>query len=116
VICKELSQVLIHDQISWGTKQDDVIETDLGAVIQDSLSQVDVEMLADAADVNRLYEDSLENLKTRKPVDKKKTKPSVMEMEQAAKDYYASVRTNVCRRLNFSKTEMPIITPFFLFS
>jgi chitin synthase len=83
-------------KISWGTKQDDVIESDLGAVIQDSHSQVDVEMLADAADVNRLYEDSLENLKNRKPVDRKKTRPTVVEMEQNAKDYYASVRTNVC--------------------
>ena len=53
-------------------------------------------MLADAADVNRLYEDSLENLKTRKPVDRKKARSTVAEMEQAAKDYYASVRTNVC--------------------
>jgi chitin synthase len=72
-----------------------VIESDLGAVIQDSHSQVDVEILADAADVNRLYEDSLENLKNRKPVDRKITKPTVVEMEQNAKDYYASVRTNV---------------------
>lgn len=72
-----------------------MVETDLGAVIQDSHSQVDVEMLDDAADVNQLYEDSLQNLKTRKPVDRKKTRPTVAEMEENAKDYYASVRTNV---------------------
>jgi len=78
-------------QISWGTKQDDTIETDLGAVIQDSHSQVDVQVLADA---NQMYEDSIVNLKTRKPVEKK-TRRNFAEKEQAAKDYYASVRTNV---------------------
>lgn len=81
--------------MSWGTKQDDIVEVDLGIVIQDSHSQVDVEMLADAADANQLYEDSLNNLKVRKPLEQKKTKPSLAEMEQHAMDYYASVRTNV---------------------
>lgn len=79
-------------QISWGTKQDDIIETDLGAVIQDSHSQVDVQVLADA---NQMYEDSIVNLKTRKPVEKRVRTHA--EKEQAAKDYYASVRTNVSR-------------------
>jgi len=81
----------LFQQISWGTKQDDTIETDLGAVIQDSHSQVDVQVLADA---NQMYEDSIVNLKTRKPVEKK-TRRNFAEKEQAAKDYYASVRTNV---------------------
>lgn len=86
-------------QISWGTKQDDIVEADLGVVIQDSHSQVDVEMFADAADANELYEDSLSNLKTRKPLEQKKTRTTVAEREQHAKEYYASVRTNVrsCR-------------------
>ncbi|KAF9644602.1 glycosyltransferase family 2 protein [Thelephora ganbajun] len=79
------------DDISWGTKQDDTIETDLGAVIQDSHSQVDVQVLADA---NQMYEDSIVNLKTRKPVEKR-TRKNLAEKERAAKDYYASVRTNI---------------------
>ncbi|KAH8107991.1 chitin synthase-domain-containing protein [Cristinia sonorae] len=83
------------DDISWGTKQDTIIETDLGAVIQNSNSQVDVEVLADAADVNAMYEDSLLNLKDRKPVVKNTIPHSVAEKEQMAKEYYASVRTNV---------------------
>ena len=33
--------------ISWGTKQDGTIEADLGAVIQDSHSQADVEVQVD---------------------------------------------------------------------
>ncbi|KAF8070711.1 chitin synthase, partial [Lyophyllum atratum] len=85
------------DDISWGTKQDNLPETDLGAVIQDSHSQVDVEMLTEAADVNSIYEEALTNLRTRKPVAAKGVggAPSLAEKEQAAKDYYANVRTNV---------------------
>lgn len=82
-------------QISWGTKQDDEVETDLGAVIQNSQSQVDVEILAEPSDVNAMYDETLNNLKTRKPVTKPNTVPSAAEKEQQAKDYYANVRTNV---------------------
>ena len=46
------------------------------------------------ADANQMYEDSIVNLKTRKPVEKR-TRRNFAEKEQAAKDYYASVRTNV---------------------
>jgi chitin synthase len=68
----------------------------LGAVIQDSDSQVDVEMLTEAADVNSMYEDALFNLKNRKPVPPKSDAVmNSLEKEQAAKDYYANVRTNV---------------------
>ncbi|KAF8894117.1 chitin synthase-domain-containing protein [Infundibulicybe gibba] len=77
------------DDISWGTKQDSTPETDLGAVIQNNQSQVDVEMLTEAADVNSIYEEALSNLK--KP---KTGRLSPAEKEQAAIDYYANVRTN----------------------
>jgi len=84
------------DDISWGTKQDTTVETDLGAVIQDSHAEVDVEMFTEAADVNSLYEEALFNLKNRKPLP---TKGNGLltnsEREQNAKDYYANVRTNV---------------------
>lgn len=72
------------------------METDLGAVIQDSHAEVDVEMFTEAADVNSLYEEALFNLKNRKPLP---TKGNGLltnsEREQNAKDYYANVRTNV---------------------
>ena len=72
------------------------METDLGAVIQDSHSQVDVEMLTEAADVNSIYEEALLNLKNRKPaVPKSNAAIGQAEKEQGAKDYYANVRTNV---------------------
>ncbi len=97
-----ISAVLIHlssIKISWGTKQDTIIEPDLGAVIQNSNSQVNLEVLADVADADEMYEESLTNIRNRKPLVKKpKTPPklSSAEQEAAAKDYYASVRTNVC--------------------
>ncbi|THH00743.1 hypothetical protein EW026_g1841 [Hermanssonia centrifuga] len=83
------------DDISWGTKQDTAVEMDLGAVIQNSNSQVEVEVLADGADANDMYEESLVNLRDRKPLPKPTNHVSNAEREQAAKDYYASVRTNV---------------------
>ncbi|KAI0675208.1 chitin synthase-domain-containing protein [Trametes maxima] len=83
------------DDISWGTKQDNEIATDLGAVIQNSNSQVDLEVPTDAADVNSIYEEALDNLKNRRPLAKASTGLSTAEKEQLAKDYYANVRTNV---------------------
>ncbi|KAJ3733608.1 glycosyltransferase family 2 protein [Lentinula guzmanii] len=85
------------DDISWGTKQDSV-EIDLGAVINNGQSQVDVEMLSTAADVNEIYQEAIENLKQRKmkktAANTKRTGGptlSAAEREQAAKDYYANV-------------------------
>ncbi|KAG9316580.1 glycosyltransferase family 2 protein [Chiua virens] len=88
------------DDISWGTKQDAIPDADLGAAVQDSHSQVDIKMLAEAADVNGIYEEALDSLRAAKFADVAAAKqaPKVMserEKEQAAIDYYANVRTNV---------------------
>jgi chitin synthase len=64
-------------------------------VVQDFRAQVEVEVLDDMEDINDMYNESLENLKTRKPVYKPKPKTTDADREQVAKDYYASVRTNV---------------------
>ncbi|KAJ7287588.1 chitin synthase [Mycena rebaudengoi] len=83
------------DDISWGTKQDFVVEADLGAVMQDIHAQVDVEMSTDKADMNNIYEEALSNLKNKKPAFSQNVAMSNSEKDQAAKDYYANVRTNV---------------------
>ncbi|KAJ6499356.1 chitin synthase [Mycena sanguinolenta] len=83
------------DDISWGTKQDSVVEADLGAVVQNIHAQIDVEMLTEKSDMNNVYEEALYNLKTRKPAFSQITPMSNSEKDQAAKDYYANVRTNV---------------------
>jgi len=61
-------------------------------------SQVGVELFSNIADINSLYEEALSNLRDRVPVqstDQKNRARMDAEKEQAAKDYYASVRTNV---------------------
>lgn len=59
-------------------------------------------MLADIADVNGIYEESLINLKERKPIVKPQNHTqSEAEREMAAKNYYASVRTNVSPSATF---------------
>jgi chitin synthase len=69
---------------------------DLGVVIQDSQSRVDVEMITEEADANALYDEATNNLKYRAPVIRPDDgRVLSFEKEQAAKDYYASVRTNV---------------------
>ncbi|KAI0043669.1 glycosyltransferase family 2 protein [Auriscalpium vulgare] len=83
------------DDISWGTKEDTTVDIDLGAVIQNSQSQVDVEVLAEAADANELYDTAIYNLKNRTPVIRGNGTVSNAEKEAAARDYYAGVRTNV---------------------
>ncbi|KAL4078434.1 glycosyltransferase family 2 protein [Scleroderma yunnanense] len=111
----------LHD-ISWGTKQDAVPDTDLGTAVQDSHSQVDIQMVAEAADANGIYEDALEGLRASKFADERAVKGpskgtatrkgkkageksvkgdsknkvmSEREREMATMDYYANVRTNV---------------------
>ena len=67
----------------------------MGAVVQDKHSLVEVQVLAEPSDVNQMYDEALNNLKTRKKPAKPTTGLSDAEKEQIAKDYYASVRTNV---------------------
>lgn len=71
------------------------METDLGTVHRNSNSQVDLEFPTDAADVDEIYDEALSNIKYKKPVLRASNGMSVAEKEQAAKDYYANVRTNV---------------------
>ncbi|ESK96664.1 glycosyltransferase family 2 protein [Moniliophthora roreri MCA 2997] len=94
------------DDISWGTKQDSAVETnDLGNVVQNSHVDVHVEVPHEMPDPNDVYETALMHLRALKapppkPKGGKKGKPrppppSDAEKEQAMKDYYANVRTNV---------------------
>ena len=68
------------------------MDTDLGAVVQDKESQVDLEVIAEPSDVNRAYLEVLHNLRVRKPVAKPSTGSNMAERVQKAKDYYASIR------------------------
>ncbi|KAG8735989.1 hypothetical protein FRC10_009939 [Ceratobasidium sp. 414] len=83
------------DDISWGTKESGNPHLDLGTVQATKDNKVvEVELDEAPADRNSSYMDALHRLKIRKPLAARKGGSTAAEKEQAAKDYYASVRTN----------------------
>ncbi|KAF8313453.1 hypothetical protein DL93DRAFT_2081168 [Clavulina sp. PMI_390] len=86
------------DDISWGTKQQHIESHDLGnvsaAMRATRTNIVEVELPADTKQpsAETQYTEALGNLRGRKPVQEI---ASDLYAEQAAKDYYANIRTNV---------------------
>lgn len=78
-----------HD-ISWGTKGDNVVNTDLGTARKASTSDavVELEMPSEQLDIDSCYQDALYNLRENVPV----PEPPVSESQQQ-EDYYRAVRT-----------------------
>ena len=76
-----------HD-VTWGTKGDNAIHTDLGAAIQGKGNTVELEMPSEQLDIDSGYDEALRNLRDRLEVEK----PGPSEM-QAQEDYYRAVRT-----------------------
>jgi chitin synthase len=76
-----------HD-ISWGTKGDNVIHTDLGAAVGHKGNTVELEMPSEQLDIDSGYDEALRNLRDRLEV---KVEP-VSEAQQQ-EDYYRAVRT-----------------------
>ncbi|KFY48989.1 hypothetical protein V495_00848 [Pseudogymnoascus sp. VKM F-4514 (FW-929)] len=77
-----------HD-ISWGTKGDNTVRTDLGtAVSKHKGSTVELEMPSEQLDIDSGYDEALRNLRDRIEVPEKG--PSE---ETAQEDYYRAVRT-----------------------
>lgn len=77
-----------HD-ISWGTKGDNVIHTDLGAATSSGKSAtVEVEMPSEQLDIDSGYDEALRNLRDRLEVPEQPVSES-----QQQEDYYKSVRT-----------------------
>ena len=79
-----------HD-VTWGTKGDNVIHTDLGAAKTVSGAGggvVEVEMPSEQLDIDSGYDEALRNLRDRLEVPKPQTSES-----QQQEDYYRAVRT-----------------------
>lgn len=77
-----------HD-ISWGTKGDNVIHTDLGAATGHGKgTTVELEMPSEQLDIDSGYDEALRNLRDRLEV----PIPPISESQQQ-EDYYKSVRT-----------------------
>lgn len=75
-----------HD-VTWGTKGDNVIKTDLGGAVGKG-STVELEMPSEQLDIDSGYDEALRNLRDR--VEVPAGSPSEEQMQQ---DYYKSVRT-----------------------
>ncbi|TVY46519.1 Chitin synthase [Lachnellula occidentalis] len=77
-----------HD-ISWGTKGDNIIHTDLGAAEGSGKgTTVELEMPSEQLDIDSGYDEALRNLRDRIEV----PEPEMSEQQQQ-EDYYKSVRT-----------------------
>lgn len=75
-----------HD-VTWGTKGDNVMKTDLGGAIGKG-STVELEMPSEQLDIDSGYDEALRNLRDRIEVPESATSESQMQ-----EDYYKSVRT-----------------------
>ncbi|RDB15269.1 Chitin synthase 4 [Hypsizygus marmoreus] len=81
----------VHD-VSWGTKGDNKVQTDLGKVEASSGNKNEVEVAIPTTknDINALYEDAIHVLNTKPP--KVDSKPDAATVQE---DYYRGFRTNV---------------------
>jgi len=81
----------VHD-VSWGTKGDNKVETDLGTVQAAGKNKNEVEVVVptEQKDINAAYEDAL-HLLEQKPPKVDQTRDATTKQE----DYYRSFRTNV---------------------
>ncbi|KIY52490.1 glycosyltransferase family 2 protein [Fistulina hepatica ATCC 64428] len=80
----------VHD-VSWGTKGDNKVSTDLGVVqAAKNTNEVEVNMPTNQKDINAAYEDAIHMLNTKPP--KVESKPDPQTQQE---DYYRSFRTNV---------------------
>lgn len=75
-----------HD-VTWGTKGDNVMKTDLGGAIGKG-GLVELEMPSEQLDIDSGYDEALRNLRDRVEVPSPPTSESQMQ-----EDYYKSVRT-----------------------
>ncbi|KAK1256439.1 hypothetical protein MKX07_008698 [Trichoderma sp. CBMAI-0711] len=75
-----------HD-VTWGTKGDNVMKTDLGGAIGKG-DKVELEMPSEQLDIDSGYDEALRNLRDRVEVPEKP--PSESQLQE---DYYKSVRT-----------------------
>jgi chitin synthase len=76
-----------HD-VTWGTKGDNVIHTDLGAAVSGKGNVVELEMPSEQLDIDSGYDEALRNLRDRLEVPAEA--PSDAQMQE---DYYRAVRT-----------------------
>jgi len=78
----------VHD-VSWGTKGDNKVSTDLGVVkTGKNKNEVEVAVPTEQKDIDAAYEDALHVLSTKPPKEEPKRDPSTEK-----EDYYRQFRT-----------------------
>ena len=82
-----------HD-VSWGTKGDNVIHTELGAAVSAGKGEkgdiVEVEVPSEQLDIDAAYDDALANVRERRPIAEKPVNESTLK-----EDYYREIRTRL---------------------
>lgn len=78
-----------HD-VTWGTKGDNIISTDLGAAVGGKGNTVQMEMPSEQLDIDSGYDEALRNLR-----DKLEVPAPTLSEGQQQEDYYRAVRTYV---------------------
>ena len=82
-----------HD-VSWGTKGDNVIRTELGAAVSAGKGEkgdfVEVEVPSEQLDIDSAYDDALANVRERRPIPEKPVNESTLQ-----EDYYREIRTRL---------------------
>lgn len=76
-----------HD-VTWGTKGDNVLKTDLGTAVGHGGQTVELDMPSEQLDIDSGYDEALRNLRDRLAVP-----PAPVAEAQLQEDYYKSVRT-----------------------
>jgi len=82
-----------HD-VSWGTKGDNVIHTELGAAVSAGKGEkgdiVEVEVPTEQLDIDAGYDDALANVRERRPIPQKPVNENTLK-----EDYYREIRTRL---------------------
>ena len=89
----------LRSDVSWGTKGDNKVSTDLGVVkTNKGENAVEVAVPTAETDINSMYEDAIHVLSTKPPKEEKK-----VDQATAQEDYYRNFRTKyVCAPQSFS--------------
>ena len=89
-----VTKIINSHDVSWGTKGDNVIRTELGAAVSAGKGEkgdiVEVEMPSELMDIDAAYDEALANVRERRPVAAKPVNENTLK-----EDYYREIRTRL---------------------
>ena len=89
---------MLYSDVSWGTKSDNEVSTDLGVFETNKGNAVEVVVSTAETDINTAYEDAIRVLSTKPPKEEKK-----VDAATAQEDYYHNFRTKCAASLPHSR-------------